>query len=384
MLGVAIRTARRIGIHNEATLGKRGPFDAEMSRRLWWALVLFDDRISQIAGSNSSALDPTWDCKTPLNINDSALWPQMKEPPVARKAKGENTEAIFVAVRSELGDFLRHSPLHLDFTRPILKPLARTDQGSLSALESLVEEQYLNFCDMENPVHAMTACTARAQLAKSLLLESQSKHISHETYTGSERDTETSYAIRVLEQDTIIMASPLTKGFVWLNHAYFPFPAYMQITQDLRKRPRQKQAAQAWKAMNRNFEAWASQFRSNGPFFRIFSRLVLEAWEARKAANSNRSTEVPGIVQAVQRIQQAGADSQQPEDNAKQHRQSTELGGAGAVPLQQSQELLAMGYPMEFQNEYMMMQSQAYSEPFEQNLYMDWAALGGWPGWSGG
>jgi hypothetical protein len=49
MLGVAIRIAQRMGIHSESALAKCTVFEAELRRRLWWSLVLFDTRISEMA-----------------------------------------------------------------------------------------------------------------------------------------------------------------------------------------------------------------------------------------------------------------------------------------------------------------------------------------------
>ena len=91
MIGVAIRIAQRMGIHSESALAKCTALEAEMRRRLWWSLILFDYRISQMSNSNSTTLDPTWDCKIPLNVNDSDLRPEMKGPPAFQ---GKSTEAL--------------------------------------------------------------------------------------------------------------------------------------------------------------------------------------------------------------------------------------------------------------------------------------------------
>jgi len=98
MLGVAIRIAQRMGIHSESALAKCTAVEAEMRRRLWWSLILFDTRIGETANSKTTTLDPTWDCKIPLNVNDSDLRPEMKGPPAIQ---GKSTEAPFAIVRSK-------------------------------------------------------------------------------------------------------------------------------------------------------------------------------------------------------------------------------------------------------------------------------------------
>ncbi|KAH8688779.1 hypothetical protein BGW36DRAFT_392158 [Talaromyces proteolyticus] len=88
MLGIAIRIAQRMTIHSESALAKCTVFEAELGRRLWWALVL-------------------WDCRVPLSLNDSDLRPEMKEPPNVQRTP---TDALFIVVRSELGDFNPECP----------------------------------------------------------------------------------------------------------------------------------------------------------------------------------------------------------------------------------------------------------------------------------
>ena len=175
MLGVAIRIAERMGIHSESDLAKCTVLEAEMRRRLWWSLVLFDARISEMTNYKTTKLTPTWDCKIPLNVNDSDLRPEMKEPP---EAVGKSTEAIFAVVRGELGEFVRNTMFYLDFTAPALKPIAKDVQngpipegGELVTLDKMIEDRYLKSCDPENPLHFMTIWTARAFLAKYRLME---------------------------------------------------------------------------------------------------------------------------------------------------------------------------------------------------------------------
>ena len=304
MLGVAIRIAQRMGIHNESALAKCTAIEAEMRRRLWWSLVLFDNRISEIASSKTVTLDPTWDCKIPLNVNDSDLRPEMKGPPAMQ---GKSTEALFAVVRCELGEFIRHTVFHLDFTSPALKPIAKTfhdgaapEGGELVKLEEMIENQYLKSCDPENPIHFMTIWTTRTYIAKCRLLEHHSRYSSRRT--EAQHDAATCHALRMLECDTKIMTSSLTKKFLWLNHLHFPFPAYIQLLQDLRRRPVSGQARQAWEVMSDNYEAWfESQFREDSPFFQIFTGIVLQAWEACEGA-SKRLVETltpPRIVSTI-------------------------------------------------------------------------------------
>ncbi|MCJ1356057.1 MAG: hypothetical protein MMC33_006051, partial [Icmadophila ericetorum] len=307
MLGVAIRIAQRIGIHSESALAKCTALEAEMRRRLWWSLILFDTRIGELADFKTATLTPTWDCRIPLNVNDSDFRLEMKVPP---QVQGKSTEALFAVVRSELGDLVRHTMFHLDFTSPALKPVTKDVQhgpisegSELASLEKMIEDKYLKFCDPENPLHFMTIWTTRAYLAKCRLMEHHSKYSSLSVHQAeAQRDASISYALSMLECDTKIMTSPLTKGFTWLAHFHFPFTAYIHIVQNLKRRPVSDQAEQAWEVMSGNYEArFDFLHRDDDPFFKIFTKIVLQAWKARESTirQLGESLVIPRIILSI-------------------------------------------------------------------------------------
>ena len=395
MLGVAIRIAQRMGIHSESALAKCTTVEAEMRRRLWWSLILFDARIGELANSKTTTLDPTWDCNIPLNVNDSDLRPEMNGPPAIQ---GRSTEALFAVVRSELGEFIRHTMFHLDFTSPALKPIAKhlqsgpaAEDGELVKLEEMIEDQYLKYCDQENPIHFMTIWTTRAYLARCRLLEHLSRNSSSSVRrTEAQRDAATSHALRGLECDTKIMTSPLIKGFLWLNQFHFPFPAYIQIVQDLRRRPISEQAREAWEVMSDNYEArFDSQFRDDSPFLQIFTKIVLQAWEAWEAA-SKQLGETLTPPRIVSSIRHALAQTAQHAGNTATEQPNIMMRmGIDEFPMPIGFANQSLPYSMGMQDDYAVMRPEIYSDiPGQAPLdaYMnqfDWTALDGEPGWGG-
>lgn len=288
MLGIAIRIAQRMGLHNESAYAKFSALEAEMRRRLWWSLVLFDTRIGEMADWKTAMLAPTWNCRTPLNLNDFDLQPGMKDPPAAQD---KPSEALFAVVRSEMGDFVRHSAFYLDFVSPSLKAIAKDvrgghvpEGGELAVLEKTIEDNHLTFCNSENPLHFMTIWTARGYLAKNRLLEHYSKFPQPSVQQMDvQRDAAISHARNMIECDTNLMTSPLTKGYLWFLHLHFPLPAYIHIAQDLRMRPVSDHAERTWEIMSDNYEA---RFMFLGPrvnpLFKVFTRIILQAWGPRE------------------------------------------------------------------------------------------------------
>ena len=289
-----------------------------MRRRLWWSLILFDTRICELADYKTAMLVPTWDCRTPLNLNDFDLQPEMKDPPAVQE---KSSEALFAVVRSEIGEFVRHSAFHLDFVNPALKVLAKDVQGGhlpeggeLVALEKMIEDNHLKFCNPENPLHFMTMWTARGYLAKNRLLEHYSRFPRSSTQqTDVQRDAAISHALSMLECDTILLKSPLTKGYLWFLHFHFPFPAYIHIVQDLRLRPVSGHAERTWEIMSDNYEArFTFLGQDDTPLFKVFTKLILQAWGAREAVirQSGNPLVPPRIVSDIkQKVAQTTQDA---------------------------------------------------------------------------
>ncbi|EPS36336.1 hypothetical protein H072_10164 [Dactylellina haptotyla CBS 200.50] len=302
MLAVAIRIAHRMGIHNEASNAKCASVEAEMRRRLWWSVVMFDNRVCEMFDYKTATLAPTWDCKLPLNINDSELRTEMKNPPVTLH-DNLPTESIFIVLRSEVADFTRHSAFHLDFTNPSLKTIhlpkdtehrrIREDSyDELIALESTIEKRYLTYCNPENPLHFMTIYSIRSALAKCQLLEHYYNQYSLSSSKQNPEEEDISYALIMLESDTKLMSVPLAKGYIWYTIFHFPLPAYIHILQGLRKQPMMAGAGHAWEVMSTNLQIRTNVKRENRPLFVFFARMVLQTWRAREALWMEQGTPI--------------------------------------------------------------------------------------------
>ncbi|KAI1375292.1 hypothetical protein F4677DRAFT_454930 [Hypoxylon crocopeplum] len=319
MVAVAIRIAQRMGMHCESSY----------NTRLWWSLVLFDHRICEIVGQErSTALSPTWDCHPPLNVNDFEMRVNMGKAPA--KHDTSETEALFAVVRSELADFVRHSVSHLTIIggnpSPGMFAQSKSEGSELKALETTIEDKYLAHFNVEVPLHYMTIWTTRSFLARSRLIE---HYLTHGTAT-SERPTDVQrriafgYALRMVECDTQLRTSPLTKGYLWLvESGYSPVLAYFHILNGLAKRPGEKHADKAWSAMCDNYEALVNgpkHHRTRLMFALKFSRITLQAWEAREALlrQQNSPSELPPrlVLDATMNVMQMSSSGPSAQSNS--------------------------------------------------------------------
>lgn len=286
MLATAIRTAQRLGIHMESTYLKCTPLQAEMRRRLWWALVTFDHRMCEMCDYRSTSLLPTWDCQIPVNANDFDLRADMKLPP---EVGDKPSEACFVVNRSRLNEVLRHNSLHLNFVNPALNTIAKpSDANDIDKIEKEMTEKLATW-DMADPLQYMTSLTSKAMIARCRLLDHYSSHSASLTRpTDQQRGDALSYALQMLECDTILRTSPLTRKFIWFTDLYFPALAYHHILNGLTRGRSQGVAANAWRIMDEHFAAVKSRDEltegENFPgvmrFFTTSGPVVVLAWNA--------------------------------------------------------------------------------------------------------
>jgi hypothetical protein len=173
----------------------------------------------------------------------------------------------------------------------------------------MMEQTYLAHCDAQNPLHFLTIWTARAALAKigfAHYLSTNSQSFGQET--EDQRDLGLSFALRLLECDTMLMTSALITNFRWAVYLNFPFPVYVHLVQALKRQPLGEHADRSWQAMSDNCAARLMNIekkdspmetKPSSPFFTIFAGLVLQAWTAREAVSAQSVP--PKIVTDIKR-----------------------------------------------------------------------------------
>lgn len=314
MMGIAMRTAQRLGIHNEAANARQTVFRAEMRRRLWWSLMLFDSRVNDVANASSSLQIPTWDCRLPLNVNDSELRPDMTEQPAPHD---KLSDCCFPFVRSVLGDSVRHLDFHIDLINPRLKRISKGGKGKLPDVQSLeraLEERFLGHCLEEHPLQSLAMWSTRAQLARYRVLELywQKAQPAH----GEQHDwaaAATRAALAQLECDTKTMKAHLMKRHHWFLRHSFPLPAYTHILGDLKTPSREGAAHELWNALNENFVArFSSENASSTLQLRAVGGAIMEAWKKLKPLREGLADfSVPELVlNAEKRLHEVTRPSQ--------------------------------------------------------------------------
>lgn len=319
-----------MGLDNESANARCGPLEGEMRRRIWWALLLFDNRICEMGDYRAATLTPAWNCKIPANLNDFDLQAEMKTLP---KSHDRPTELTLVVLRYEVADLVRHSSFFLDFTNPALKVLAKPNEhgGDLVSLQQKIEDDYLRHLNPENPHHFVTLWIIRGHIARFFLF--QHFAVPPEKQTQQQRDASIVHALTMLDCHTKVMTNPSTRRHNWFSYFHFPFPAYIHILQYMKREPLAKHAEVCWQTMSSSAKVrFADPEQTAYPFyktplFKAFTKIIVKAWEARVAAlqrQGKADEAVPYIVEEFKRRVQV-SDSPLSEDMSSNADMSSRL-----------------------------------------------------------
>lgn len=321
LIGIAVRVANRLGLHQDAEQYQFQPFEVEMRRRLWWQLVIFDKRIAEITGSTITALSSSrGNCEWPLNINDSDLHINAKdritpytgptemlfsltrfELTVAADPEGARPVANLAGTTSSGKPKFQYSPSPVSsdmFTNAARHNLPLAD---LNGYIKYLEERYLNHCDNKIPVHFFTFLMTRLAICKLRLID----YFSHgylQRYPDPNampaadrpiRDSIFAEAIQVIEYDNVIQSSDALRGFKWYTLMHFPFPPFAFLATELRYVTSGDLCERAWAAIIENHEQRRIMNNVKSPMYTAIGGTLLRAWEGHEAAQAQLGRAVP-------------------------------------------------------------------------------------------
>ena len=298
--GVAVRIGQGLGLHRDGTSLGLSVFESELRRRLWWQIMILDNRSAELSGSGKSVMAHLWDTKPPLNVNDSDLSPTMREPPVEHTGL---TEMAFSMVRHEIGRFFRHPDTSRSFGVEPQDPssipefLSEKDKV-IDELERTIEHKFLRLCDPMIPLHVLVIAVARSAICKLRLIAHHPRRYPEgfKSMPQSEKDILFCNCLTMMEQDNLAHSNKSTQRFLWHVKVYFQLEALACLLYDLSQRTTGEPVVKAWRQLDELFEHHAEILtdRRNALFLAI-QNLAIKAWQARETAlvrQNCRATEI--------------------------------------------------------------------------------------------
>ncbi|KAH7417597.1 hypothetical protein BKA64DRAFT_304066 [Cadophora sp. MPI-SDFR-AT-0126] len=306
LTGIAVRIAQRMGLcYDGASYGLQ-PFEIEMRRRLWWQIMLLDFRVAEFSGAGCSILTHVWTTKFPLNVNDSDLYPDMRDPPAEHNGV---TEMVYVLTLCEITSYfnkMRSSNISLQIKDKEIDDLA-----------AHLEKTYLQYCDPSIPLHILSMLMARTRIAKLHMGPYHPYIVKSKTMGVAEKEALFSLSLQMLQDHNTLMGSNAMKNFFWHVVMNLPLPAHVYLLTALKTRVQDQMSDKAWDAFAEFFrlrmmlwERSDTVRQKKSALHAAFANLTVKAWDAREKALPG--IEVPPMVSMMREEVRAKKSPKEP------------------------------------------------------------------------
>lgn len=340
-----------MGLHRDPDGHGLPPFEVEQRRRLWWLIVGYDRRLGEMTGSTVTALSSGGDCKLPLNVNDSDLHMDGKDMPTPHSG---STEMLFALTRIEMAmavpsnsnrDAIKinnpdipkgpsETPANAKAGQPTIR-LACPDSPTytLDGFCAHMEGTYLAHCDPKIPLHFFTMTMTRQALCKMRVLNFlvRMQDTGAVPFKEVERESLFLQATQMIEYDNVVQSSDSLAPFKWYARHHLPFPAYMFLVQELRKRTNGPMVERAWDAIAANYELRGLLNNFHNPMHVAFKGTFIKAWDAYESAQRSLGKQPP-----VPRFIVILRDRSEQRRKGKMEKQNAAMEAASATPRSQT------------------------------------------------
>ena len=288
LTGVAIRIAQRMGLHRDGETLGLPPFDVQMRRRLFYQLLPLDGIASQMSGTGIAVMPGSWDTKQPLNLNDDQIWPGMTETPEEQKGA---TEMIFCLTRSSVGKIFARAGNAMQAAAGSWQFKDYNEvEPMISEAETEVEEKYIRYCDIVNPLHFLTIGFARSAIT-AMRLRTRLPKVRNQTVTDAERRELFQLSQKIIDTDTAAYAHTSLRKYMWHVRSFFAWGSWdslIFILTSLRRSdllsPGETDAA--WSRVEQVYSNHAELLESERALQIAVGRVTLKAWNANPPSSS--------------------------------------------------------------------------------------------------
>lgn len=250
-----------------------------------------DGIASQLAGSAVSQLPDSFDTKLPLNINDDQIWQDITEWPEEQKGA---TDMMFRLSRTCIGQAFVKTGRRQGGGMGGNFASAEEAEQAIQETEREVEDNYIRYCDIVNPLHFLSIAMARSGILAMRLRVYLSK-MRNKTATDTDKSEALHLGLRILSTDNAVCANAAANRFRWHTQSLFLWGMWDALTYVLNSLWKQTatslfsadDVAAAWEKMAQVYENHEDMLDSVQTIHVAFRKLTLVAWEAHRRQSSD-------------------------------------------------------------------------------------------------
>ncbi|KAF4444796.1 hypothetical protein F53441_11054 [Fusarium austroafricanum] len=252
LTSLCVRMGQALGLHRDGQQLGLSPFEVEMRRRLWWAIVALDIRSSEEMGSDLIIGDDSFDTQLPSNINDADIDPSFTEFPTPRQGR---TDSAVCLSRYEIQALVRGLFAAIAQMRPvdpkeIEKSLEERERMLVEVYDRMEDKFLKHLIREDDPIFWVASLISRIMMAKigliiyqPVLFPGTGSEVSHEL-----RSRLWQSCIEIVEYTHILNIDPSCRQWRWLFKTYRQWHAIACMLLEVSKRPWNVTSERAWEA----------------------------------------------------------------------------------------------------------------------------------------
>ncbi|KAK0854873.1 hypothetical protein LTS02_011320 [Friedmanniomyces endolithicus] len=257
MTGLAIRIARTLNLTQDGSKLNLPPFESEMRRRLWWALVYLEARTSEMVGQNGGSLAQHHDVHLPANLNDSELFQDMQHLPESRP---DATEMVYVLLKITGLSILSGTPdtgTSAQTWRKLHSASVPTAEKAdiVETLEHRIQEGILRFCDPTIHLQALTLNSAQTFPTKMRLIANIPHRRDELQAPSSNGYSENLFqlSLKLMRLQLDLFTNPSLRRWKWHWKGDFQWYALAELVRQTRLLSPGDEAREAWALLQEVF-----------------------------------------------------------------------------------------------------------------------------------
>lgn len=330
--GVAIRLARKMGLHRDGTSLGLSPFDTEMRRRLWWYLVHVDFRTADVLGTRPSMDLSSGDTKVPLNIEDEDLDPDMVNLPPERNGI---TSITLCLIQCETMETLRRFATASGDVRweVLFSPdvSVTKKENIITQIEDHLERKYLRYCDPSDSLHTMASIMIRSSICKMKLFAHNRRQFANSTSQASQRERNIVFenATKLLEYIALLKGGHHgLEKYMWQIGTSYLWNTILYVLIETRHRKTGPEVDRSWRLIGAVLSHYPQVFeQSTGAVYTALGKWILEVWDHYIAASKAEGLSeplIPEYISAIRRCRRPEIDLSSGNASMSDYRPATE------------------------------------------------------------
>ncbi|KIW46463.1 uncharacterized protein PV06_02134 [Exophiala oligosperma] len=251
MTGLLVRMAQYLGLQRDGDNFKHlTPFDTDLRRRVWWAVVILDIRSAEDQGTDMAIPQGSFDTKMPWNINDTDIDPETKQVPAERHGL---TDRAFTRINIEINKNMRQMTAAV---------AAGSNNGAgleeqsrlLNDIWQRLDEGYLQYApDTGSVAHWVAVTIARLVMAKMTLIVFLPVLFSSSPSGMTSESIRMKLliaAIEVAEYNHMLNAEEAARHWRWIYQTRTHWHAIVYLLIETCRRPWSPLVERAWVALH--------------------------------------------------------------------------------------------------------------------------------------